>query len=78
MTPTWSTVGMGLASIVFYVGLTAISGNVLADSIASLGLLIAFYYGMTGFTAPVFYRHSLTKSVAALLHAGSDPRSSAA
>ena len=35
----------------------------LADSIASLGLLIAFYYGMTGFTAPVFYRHTLTKSV---------------
>lgn len=63
MTPTWSTIGMGLASIVFYVGLTMISGNVLADSIASLGLLIAFYYGMTGFTAPVFYRHSLTKSV---------------
>ncbi len=63
MTPTWSTVGMGLASIVFYVGLTAVSGNVLADSIASLGLLIAFYYGMTGFTAPVFYRHSLTTSV---------------
>ena len=63
MTPTWSTIGMGLASIVFYVGLTMISGNVLADSIASLGLLIAFYYGMTGFTAPVFYRHSLTTSV---------------
>ena len=63
MTPTWSTIGMGIASIVFYVGLTLISGNVLADSIASLGLLIAFYYGMTGFTAPVFYRHTLTKSV---------------
>ena len=62
MTPTWSTVGMGLASIAFYVALTKISGNVLADSIASLGLLIAFYYGMTGFTSPVFYRHTLTKS----------------
>ncbi|MGZ5398244.1 MAG: APC family permease, partial [Mycobacterium sp.] len=49
MTPTWSTVGMGIASIAFYVGLTVISGNVLADSIASIGLLIAFYYGMTGF-----------------------------
>ena len=62
MTPTWSTVGMGIASIAFYVALTKISGNVLADSIASLGLLIAFYYGMTGFTAPVFYRHTLTQS----------------
>ena len=63
LTPTWSTVGMGIASIVFYVGLTALSGNVLADSIASIGLLIAFYYGMTGFTSPVFYRHTLTSSV---------------
>ena len=62
MTPTWSTVGMGAVSIAFYVGLTALSGNVLADSIASLGLLIAFYYGMTGFAAPVFYRHTLTDS----------------
>lgn len=62
LTPTWSTVGMGVASIAFYVGLTAVSGNVLADSIASIGLLIAFYYGMTGFAAPVFYRHVLTES----------------
>lgn len=62
LTPTWSTMGMGLASIVFYVVLTAISSNVLADTIASIGLLIAFYYGMTGFTAPVFYRHTLTSS----------------
>jgi len=63
MTPTWSTVGMGIASIAFYVALTRISGNVLADSISSIGLLIAFYYGMTGFAAPVFYRHTLTRSV---------------
>ena len=63
LTPTWSTIGMGLASIVFYVVLTMLSSNVLADTIASIGLLIAFYYGMTGFTAPVFYRHTLTTSV---------------
>ena len=62
MTPTWSTVGMGLVSIAFYIGLTALSSNVLADSISSIGLLIAFYYGMTGFTAPVFYRRSLMTS----------------
>jgi len=63
LTPTWSTVGMGLASVVFYVGFTALSSNVLADTIASIGLLIAFYYGMTGFAAPVFYRHYLLRSV---------------
>ena len=48
-TPTWSTIGMGLASIAFYALLTKISNNVLADSISSLGLAIAFYYGLTGF-----------------------------
>ena len=49
-TPTWSTIGMGIASIGFYALLTQISTNVLADSIASLGLSIAFYYGLTGLT----------------------------
>ncbi|HET9171075.1 MAG TPA: APC family permease [Actinospica sp.] len=47
-TPTWSTIGMGLASIAFYAMLSKISTNVLADSISSLGLAIAFYYGLTG------------------------------
>ena len=50
LTPTWSTIGMGLASIGFYALLTKVSGNVLADSISSLGLAIAFYYGLTGLT----------------------------
>lgn len=73
MTPTWSTIGMGIASIVFYVGLTAVSSNVLGDSISSIGLLIAFYYGMTGFAAPVFYRHTLTESVGTFLRRGVIP-----
>lgn len=62
-TPTWSTIAMGLASIAFYVLLTAISGNVLADSIASVGLAIAFYYGLTGFACVWYYRRVLTRSV---------------
>ncbi|MFF0062337.1 APC family permease [Streptomyces sp. NPDC005279] len=62
LTPTWSTVTMGLASIAFYVGLTAISGNVLEDSIASVGLGIAFYYGLTGFACVWYFRKVLTRS----------------
>lgn len=61
LTPTVSTVVMGLVSIVFYVGLTLISTNVLGDSIAAVGLMIAFYYGLTGFAAVWFYRHDLFK-----------------
>jgi amino acid transporter len=54
-TPTWSTVGMGLASIIFYVAFTKISGNLLSDSISSLGLAIAFYYGLTGLACFWYY-----------------------
>jgi hypothetical protein len=50
---------MGIASIVFYVGLTLVSSNVLADSIAAVGLLIAFYYGLTGFACVWYYRKHL-------------------
>src|SRR6201982_3214813 len=48
-TPTVATLVMGTVSALFFVLLTALSRNVLADSAASVGLLIAFYYGLTGF-----------------------------
>src|SRR4051812_39124870 len=64
---------MGIASVAFYVGLTLLSSNVLADSIAAVGLLIAFYYGLTGFACVWFFRKQLrgralwTKGVLPLL-----------
>jgi amino acid transporter len=61
-TPVVSTVGMGVASVAFYVGLVVISGNVLGDSIAALGLLIAFYYALTGFACVWYFRRDLTAS----------------
>jgi amino acid transporter/anti-sigma regulatory factor (Ser/Thr protein kinase) len=70
LTPTWSTVGMGLASIGFLVLLTAFSRDVLADSIQSVGLAIAFYYGLTGFACVWFYRAALTRSGRDLLFKG--------
>ena len=39
------------------------SKNVLADSAASVGLLIAFYYGLTAFACVWFFRRSLLPSV---------------
>jgi len=62
LTPTESTVWMGIVSIVFFVGLTLVSSNVLADSIAAVGLMIAFYYGLTGFACIWYFRHTLTSS----------------
>lgn len=63
LTPTWSTVGMGLVSIAFYLGMTLISTNLLNALIYAIGLQIAFYYGLTGFACVWFYRHSLKDSL---------------
>jgi amino acid transporter len=57
LTPSWSTWGMGIVSVLFYLLLTRLSANVLSDSIGSLGLMIAFYYGLTGFACFWFYRN---------------------
>ncbi|MGW1055748.1 SpoIIE family protein phosphatase [Streptomyces sp. NPDC002521] len=70
LTPTWSTVGMGLVSIGFLVLLTALSHNALADSISSIGLAIAFYYGLTGFACAWYHRRVLTRSRRDLLFKG--------
>ena len=61
-TPVWSTAIYGALSVIWYVGLTAASANVLADSIAALGLTIAFYYGINGFAAPMLYRNQIFSS----------------
>jgi amino acid transporter len=62
LTPTDSTIWMGAVSIVFYVGLTLTSENILADTIAAVGLMIAFYYGLTGFACVWFYRKTMWRS----------------
>jgi amino acid transporter len=62
LTPHVSTIWMGSLSIVWYVGLTIVSENILFDSIAALGLMIAFYYGLTGFACVIYYRRELLNS----------------
>src|SRR5262252_3626741 len=69
-TPTIATLVMGAVSALFYVLLTAMSKNVLADSAASVGLLIAFYYGLTAFACVWFFRRTLLRSARALLVKG--------
>jgi amino acid transporter len=70
LTPTWSTVGMALVSVAFYVAMTFISSNVLGDTISSLGLMIAFYYGLTGISCVWWFRHELLTSRRNLLLKG--------
>ena len=73
LTPTWSTVAMGLVSILFYVVFTLISQNLLNALIGSIGLMIAFYYGLTGFACVWFYRKTLTSSFRNLVMRGIFP-----
>jgi amino acid transporter len=63
LTPANATWWMGGLSIAWYVGLTIVSENILYDSIAALGLMIAFYYGLTGFACAIYYRRQLFDSV---------------
>ncbi|GAA1816811.1 APC family permease [Planosporangium flavigriseum] len=55
-TPTVSTWAMGIVSVAFYAGLTWLSPASLTDLIAAIGLLIAFYYGLTGFASAWHFR----------------------
>ena len=59
LTPTWATWGMGIISAVFYLIFTLVSPNLLVALIGSLGLLIAVYYGLTGFASTWFFRKTL-------------------
>ncbi len=77
LTPTTSTLAMGAVSILFYLLFTLISPNLLTALIGSVGLMIAFYYGLTGFACAWFYRKELTKSGRNLLMRGLVPLSGA-
>jgi len=57
--PGFSTMTMGIAAIVYYVGMTFVSQNLLYDSIYSIGLYITFYYALTGFSAAWYFRHEM-------------------
>jgi amino acid transporter len=58
-TPSYATWAFGVVSVLYYVFLTLVSSDLLADSVAATGLLIAFYYGLTGFACVWFHRRQL-------------------
>src|SRR5215470_14529858 len=65
LTPTVSTIVMGLISIVVYVAMNYSSNGigVIGDAVIAIGLYIAFYYGLTGFACAWYYRRNLTSSM---------------
>lgn len=69
-TPSFSTLVMGVVASIYYVGMTLISDNILQDSILSLGLAIAFYYGITGYACVWYFRRELFTSARNFLYRG--------
>ena len=61
-TPSFATLVMGATAIGFYLILSVVSTNALADSIASLGLAVAFYYGITAFACVVYFRRTVFRN----------------
>ncbi len=63
LTPTVSTLMMGGISIILYVAFNYVSGgNLIPDAVSAIGVMIAFYYGLTGFACAWYYRKDLTSS----------------
>lgn len=73
LSPANATWFFGVFSIVWYAALQVLSDNVLGASITAVGLAIAFYYALTGFTCVIYYRKSLFKSVKNFLFVGVAP-----
>src|SRR5271163_5252005 len=73
LTPTVSTLGFGLLSIIITVVLLLLSESVLADSLTAIGFPICFYYGFTGVACGFYYRHELAKSARNFLLLGLGP-----
>lgn len=69
-TSTWWVAGI---AIVWYLVLGTISETALWDSLTALGLLIAFYYALTGIACAIYFRTRLTKSVKNFLLIGVGP-----
>jgi amino acid transporter len=73
LTPTTSTIVMGVVSILCFVLFTAISEDLLTALIGSVGLMIAFYYALTGFACTWFYRKTLTRNARDFIMRGALP-----
>ncbi|WP_075295737.1 MULTISPECIES: APC family permease [unclassified Pseudonocardia] len=69
-TPDFATLVMDVSAIAFYLVLGLVSDDALQDTIASLGLAVAFYYGITAFACVWWFRDSLLTSARHLLLRG--------
>jgi len=73
LTPTASTWGFGLLSIVVAIPLILISETVLELAVVALGIPVCFYYGSTGFAAIWYYRREVFRSARKFVLVGLAP-----
>jgi amino acid transporter len=59
LTPTFSTIVAGAVTAVFYTVVSLLSDRTLLDTIAALGIMICWYYGITAFACVWYFRTEL-------------------
>ena len=62
----------GIAATWYFV-VSSISANALTDTLSSLGILVAFYYSITGIACVIYYRKHVTASFKGFLLVGLGP-----
>lgn len=63
LVPSYATVVAGAVTAVFYSVVTFLSESALLDTIAALGIMICWYYGITAFACVWYFRKTLFESV---------------
>lgn len=60
-------------SATWYVSVSLISESAMTDTLSSLGILVAFYYSVTGMACVIYYRRHITASLKGFLFVGLGP-----
>jgi amino acid transporter len=63
LVPAYATVVAGIVTGAFYTVVSLLSEHVLLDTIAALGIMICWYYGITAFACVWYFRSELFKNV---------------
>ncbi|OBF14213.1 APC family permease [Mycobacterium sp. ACS4331] len=63
LVPVFATVTAGVVTGVFYTVVSLLSESTLLDTIAALGIMICWYYGITAFACIWYFRRELFSSV---------------